>query len=286
MSWRPNWTGAKDAQARAVRLRLRGKWVVIRVLGSDERRGPSIVRRLGFNGVGEIRCGSDVPQAAVCLTWDDAVQLLSDDALLNWGSGRSPRVQLEQPRFIDWLRILARLPRENAEATIVALVGVLLACFSILRDESRPRASIEQTPIAQGAALVTPAVEFGRFGNGVTVVTSNNDQAGPSRGVQWSVVAEPKDELVIRVDAAVIAGSYTLRIDDFVSPPKWLPLVLNPQVRVRGSSKYRVVVYSDSGMAQLELRGLSIRRVLPSDSAIPLVWTGDPTKLDSSRVTK
>jgi len=128
VSWNPNWTGADAAQARAIRSQLRGRWIAIR--RSDGMGGP-IFRRLSFSNDAAMGTPHADRAIAVRLSWDDRIALSCESELAAGELAEPTGLILEVPTGIDWLRIIMRLPRQNAEVTLFALVALALSVVAI-----------------------------------------------------------------------------------------------------------------------------------------------------------
>ena len=128
VSWNPNWTGADTTQARAIRRQLRGRWIAIR--RRDGVGGP-IFRRLSYSNDAAMGPPTSDRAIAVRLSWDDRIALSCEAGLEDDSFDKPIGLLLEVPRGIDWLRIVTRLPQENAEATLLALVSLALAVVAL-----------------------------------------------------------------------------------------------------------------------------------------------------------
>jgi hypothetical protein len=58
---------------------------------------------------------------AVRLSWDDRIELLEDATLSREGAEEPLSLMICSPRWWDWLVILRRIPRGNAEGALLAL---------------------------------------------------------------------------------------------------------------------------------------------------------------------
>jgi hypothetical protein len=93
-----------------------------------------------------------------------------------------------------------------------------------------------------------------------------------SRGLLLECDANADQQLVLRVDANVQAGQWTLRVDDGEQAPNWLPLGSYPAVRVTGSKHYRFMIYSDDVRSEISIKDLAISAAVDADEGLPLAW--------------
>jgi len=84
--------------------------------------------------------------------------------------------------------------------------------------------------------------------------------------------AAPTEQLLVNVVSSIRSGSWTLRVDDGVQPPRYLYLKDLPLIRVVGSPHYWFLVYSDDPNASVSLTGVTIRIATDADKDVPLVW--------------
>lgn len=155
VSWRPNWTGAEADCARSIRRRLRGRWIAIR--RRDGCGGP-IFRRLSFSNDAAPLAHSSSRAIAVRLSWDDLIALSDGSNMADCSLEQVTELLLEVPTCFDWLHIVMRIPRVNAEATILALASLIISLsailFSIDWHTSRSRAAA-QPPAPPSSSVQT-----------------------------------------------------------------------------------------------------------------------------------
>ena len=163
----------------------------------------------------------------------------------------------------------------------VALIGAAL----VFAHCSLAQVQSATAPPATEVASSCPSVRctFGTFGKGTSVLVMGNGSAGTSRGLSLELDAGPDDRLVLSTNCTVKSGNWTLRIDDGTNAPNYLPLGALSRVLVAGSSRYRVLVYSDDADAMLEFRGLSLDPAQPQDLGLPLAWPTAGPILDAER---
>jgi len=103
------------------------------------------------------------------------------------------------------------------------------------------------------------------------VLQARGDAPG-SRGLVVECDAAPTEQLLVNVVSSIRSGSWTLRVDDGVQPPRYLYLKDFPLIRVVGSPHYRFLVYSDDPNASVLLTGVTIRLATDADRNVSLVW--------------
>jgi hypothetical protein len=277
VSWYPNWTDVIGVQAKLKRRRQRGKWFRVTVKGEPSL---SVIRRLCFSRIPQPdHEGVGAYGVAVRLTWDDQMLLLDDDRLM----GTVPiELELSHVRWSDWPRILARRPRQNAEAAIVGVLGALLGSIGI--GLAFPGAAGRLLQGSGTSSIDSLDYRMHMLGEDkcTMVLQSVGSEAG-SRGLSIECDADPSQQIALRVDGVPRAGSWTLRVDDGRTEPEWLPFDSFKAVRVTGSGRYRFLVYSDDAASSMAIKDFVIRVASQSDQDAPLVWPRSARHEDQQR---
>lgn len=286
VSWTPNWTGHVGVDAQRERRRLRGRWVVIR---EKQSGGARIFRRLAFSNVAAVDSGSANTGVAVQLTWDDEIVVLRDPVAAERSQEPVP-LMLEYPRGLDWIQIALRLPRENAEGVLFAMAAFVfsVAAFTysevrtIIHPPSPAPAAMAQVPLmaaepSVGYASAVPSQLAGwRIGSvgpgGGHIVLSTQGEKGSS-GVALEVSADPSLLMTLRVRGEILAGAWSLRVDDHAGAPQFFDLAESPAVIMTGAPRYRVLVYSDDRNARLQVESIALSEATDLDlERLEVAW--------------
>ena len=289
VSWTPNWTGVSGDDAKRVRRRLRGRWMRIEVANGS---GGAIFRRISFCSCAEVADADGRSAVAVRLSWDDRLELLEDATLSREGAEEPLSLRICSPRWWDWLVILRRIPRGNAEGALLALGGLLLGVIGIAAAVrgTGPSAISPPTVAAQPALRAVDTVAerppvaakpgqqaLQRWslldGDTATdLVIRSTRQSPGSSGISIECDAAPSEHLVFRSTVIPAVGSWSLRIDDGESKPRWLPGAGEISVRVLGSRHYRFLIYSDDVGASASIRNVEIKHASDAERCIELAW--------------
>ncbi|MBM4225855.1 MAG: hypothetical protein FJ167_14030, partial [Gammaproteobacteria bacterium] len=147
--------------------------------------------------------------------------------------------------------------------------------------ESTPSAdSTDQQPSASGPSALRLGI---MGGTECELVLQTRGDAPGSRGLVVECDAVPTEQLVVNVVSSIRSGSWTLRVDDGVQPPRYLYLKDFPLIRVVGSTHYRFLVYSDDPNASVSLTGVTIRIATDADKDVPLVWPESGPYVEAER---
>jgi len=147
--------------------------------------------------------------------------------------------------------------------------------------ESTPSAdSTDQQPSASGPSALRLGI---MGGTECELVLQTRGDAPGSRGLVVECDAVPTEQLVVNVVSSIRSGSWTLRVDDGIQPPRYLHLKDFPLIRVVGSPHYRFLVYSDDPNVSVSLTGVTIRIATDADKGVPLVWPESGPYVEAER---
>jgi len=162
------------------------------------------------------------------------------------------------------------------------VVALLVTCGLVLSlGCSKPSAdSTDQQPSASGPSALRLGI---MGGTECELVLQTRGDAPGSRGLAVECDAAPTEQLVVNVVSSIRSGSWTLRVDDGIQPPRYLHLKDFPLIRVVGSPHYRFLVYSDDPNVSVSLTGVTIRIATDADKGVPLVWPESGPYVEAER---
>jgi hypothetical protein len=254
--------------------------------------GGAVFRRISFCSCAEVADADGRSAVAVRLSWDDRIELLEDATLSREGAEEPLSLRICSPRWWDWLVILRRLPRGNAEGALLALWGLLLGVIGIVAAVlgTGPSAISPPTLAAQPALRAVDTVaerppvaakpgqqalqRWSLLGgeSAADLVIRSTRQSPGSSGISIECDADPSEHLVFRSTVIPTVGSWSLRIDDGESEPRWLSGAGEISVRVLGSRHYRFLIYSDDVGATASIRNVEIKHASDAERCIELAW--------------